>query len=166
MIDVDYEAVMPWPVREVARALRDLPWTFPRADGETPQPGRFSADLQVPLGAKGSVSHQATVELGEFERNAVWCRVPMTITATSRFPTFRGSFEGRDVLGETVLTLTGECRVPLGIAGRMGDAAGGSMVRASMRRFFETVVKALKADLQATASPWPPAIMPESLHDA
>jgi len=166
MIDVHYEALVPWPLDEVVRALRDLPWAFPRPDGERAQPGCFHAELQVPLGARGSVSHWATVELGIIERSPGACRVPITIAASPRFPTFRGSFEGREVLGDTVLTLAGECRLPLGVAGQVGDsAAGGSMARASLRRFFETAVKALKADLQAMAPPWRPATFPESLRD-
>ena len=167
MIDVHYEALVPWPLDEVARALRDLPWTFPRPDGDTAQPGRFHAELRVPVGERGSVSHWATVELGLIERISGACRVPITIAASPRFPTFRGSFEGSDVLGDTVLKLVGECRVPLGIAGQMGDAAsGGSMARASLRRFFEAAVNALKADLQAMGPAWRPAAFPESLHDA
>jgi len=167
MIDVHFETLLPWPLDDVARALRDLPWTFPRSDGEKPRPGQFEADLRVPVGTQGSVSHQATVALGEIERSTRVCSVPVTITSSHRFPAFHGSFEARDVLGDTVLTLAGECHVPLGIAGQIGDAAsGGSLARASLRRFFETATKALNNDLQATAPPWRPPLVPESLRDA
>jgi hypothetical protein len=164
--DVRFEASLPWPVHEVSRALRDLAWTLPRPDGETPTAARANVELHVPVGTSAAVSHRATVELGAYEpADDVW-RVPVAISASRPFPTFRGAFEARDAGGDTDLSLIGAYWLPLGVAGRVGDAAAGGMARASLRRFFETAVKAIKADLQATASPWRPATRPDSLRDA
>ncbi len=164
MTDVHYETLLAWPLHEVTRAVRDLPWTFPRPDGEAPQPGRLSIDLSVPVGARGSINHRATVELGDYEPGQDVCRVPVTISASRSFPTFHGTFEIRDVLADSVLALDGSYRLPLGVAGRVSGGSG--LARASLRRFFENVVETVKRDLQATAPPWRPAALPESLRDA
>ncbi|MBV8159470.1 MAG: hypothetical protein JO265_00960 [Acidimicrobiia bacterium] len=161
---IEFEASLPWPLHEVSRALRDLAWTFPRPPGVHPMAGRIEVDLQIPLGASSSMMHRALVELGPAERGQDLCRLPVTISASRQFPTFRGAFEAREELGDTDLVLVGECRLPLGVAGR---ASGGSgLARASLRRFFETAVKAMRADLQATAPAWRPAAPPDSLRDA
>jgi hypothetical protein len=164
MTDVHYEALLPWPLHEVARTLRGLPWTFPRPDGEAPHPGWFSVDLSVPIGSQGSISHRAAVELGDYEPDPDRWLLPVTISASRPFPTFRGAFEIRDVLGDSVLILDGGYRLPLGVAGRV--SGGNGLARTSLRRFFEKVVETVKRDLQATASPWRPHVWPESLRDA
>jgi hypothetical protein len=164
--DVRFDESLPWPVHEVSRALRDLAWTLPRPDGERPSAGQVRVDLRIPVGTDGTVCHRATVHLGVHEPGPDVCRLPLTISASRRFPTFRGTFEARAAQGDTDLALIGTYWLPLGLAGRVGDAAGGGMARASLRRFFETAVKAVKADLQATASPWRPATRPDSLRDA
>lgn len=154
---------LPWPVHEVSRALRDLAWDFPRLPGTTPTAGRFDVDLRVPVGSQGSVNHQATVELGMYEPGPDTCRLPVSISASRTFPRFRGAFVSSDASGETLLTLAGEYHMPLGIAGRVGG--GSRLVRASLRRFFETAVDAIKRDLQATAPPWRPAAVPDRLQE-
>ena len=161
---VRFEASLPWPMQEVSRALRDLAWTFPRPPGVDPMQGRIEVDLQVPLGTSSSMVHRAVVELGPHEPGRDVCRVPVTISASRQFPVFRGVFEARDDLGEATLILDGECRIRLGVAGRMTGGSG--LARASLRRFFETAVRAIKADLQATAPVWRPPALPESLREA
>ncbi|MBV8161451.1 MAG: hypothetical protein JO265_11060, partial [Acidimicrobiia bacterium] len=146
------------------RALRDLAWTFPRRPGVHPVVGRIEVDLEVPLGASSSMLHRALVEVGPSEPGRDLCRVPVTISAARQFPTFRGVFEARDDLGDTELRLVGNCRLPLGVAGQVTGGSG--LARTSLRRFFETAVKAINADLQATAPPWRPAARGEGLRQA
>ena len=161
---VRFEESLPWPVHDVSRALRDLAWTFPRPPGVHPMLGRTEVDLQVPLGTSSSMVHRARVDLGPHEPGRDVCRVPVTISASRQFPTFRGGFEARDDLGDTTLVFAGEYCLPLGIAGRMTGGSG--LARASLRRFFEAAVRAIKADLQATAPVWRPAALPETLREA
>ena len=161
---VRFEASLPWPLHEVSRALRDLAWTFPRPPGVQPIVGRIDVDLHVPLGTSSSILHRAVVELGLHQPGQDVCRVPVTISASRQFPTFRGAFEARDDLGDTKVVLLGEYRLPLGIAGQMSGGSG--LARASLRRFFEAAVQTIRHDLQATAPPWRPAVVPEGLREA
>ncbi|MBV8559259.1 MAG: hypothetical protein JO050_00700 [Acidimicrobiia bacterium] len=161
---VRFMTSLPWPVHEVSRSLRGMAWSFPRLSGAAPTANCFEVDLRVPVGAKGSVNHRATVELGTYEPGPDICRLPVSISASRSFPRFSGEFVSHDENGHTMLTLAGEYHMPLGVAGRVSGGSG--LARASLRRFFETAVDAIKRDLQATAPAWRPHAWPESLRDA
>ena len=155
---------LPWPLHEVSRALRGLPWTYPSPAGVRPDAARIEVDLAVPVGSTGSVAHRATAELEAFEPGSDVCRLPLRISASRSFPTFVGAFEASDDGGDTLLTLTGDYRLPLGLVGQMSGGSG--LARASLRRFFVTAVAAIKGDLRATAPVRPTPAWHEDLRDA
>lgn len=155
---------LPWPLHEVARALQSLPWIYPSPTGARPEAGRIEVDLAVPLGSTGSVVHRATAELEPFEPGSDVCRLPLRISASRSFPTFAGAFEASDNRGDTLLTLTGDYRLPLGLVGRVTGGTG--LARASLRRFFVTAVTAITADLRANAPVRPAPAWHEDLRDS
>lgn len=141
------------PLARACAVLRDDPGAL-LTDATTAQQRRqrrFPVALEAPVGSGASLSHQVEIEIGppKAADDETTVRLAWHPTAHHRLvPSFDGVLALRHGGGSvTELTVRGSYRVPLGAAGRFGDAViGRRIARHTVDHLLETLARRLQAE--------------------